>query len=237
MAGVTLSVEEIRAAPPEVRRWLEQEIVRALRRCIRAGTSRQPAPPPLIGCNVEEVREMLALVQGVLPVVSVFFELGREAAGMPVHGMRAFPIADIQRHSRLHAPAQVIECLDLLTDALRRVRGDAEAAFYALDNLGHCLVAEATMRSILRLWQEIVAQQALQASSGAATCRARNASERQGEFRRRASASPARTMPTATGVASPSVWRVSVNDTTAPISASAPASTNAEEKLPVACTI
>jgi hypothetical protein len=108
---------------------------------------------------------MLSLVQGVLPVVSVFFELGREAAGVPVHGMRAFAIADIQRHSRLHAPAQVIECLDLLTDALRRVRGDAEAAFYALDNLGRCLVAEATMHSILRLWQEIVAQQALQSSS------------------------------------------------------------------------
>jgi hypothetical protein len=159
MAGVTLSVEEIRAAPPEVRRWIEQEIVRALG-MHPLPEHAAPATTPLIGCNVEEARDMLSLVQGVLPAVSVFFELGREAAGVPVHGMRAFAIADIQRHSRLHAPAQVIECLDVLTDALRRVRGDAEAAFYVLDNLGRVLVGEATMHSILRLWHEIVAEQA-----------------------------------------------------------------------------
>jgi hypothetical protein len=159
MAGVTLSVEEIHAAPPEVRRWIEQEIIRSLG---MHPLQEHPAPatPPLIGCNVEEARDMLALVQSVLPAVSVFFELGREAAGVPVHGMRAFAVADIQRHARLHAPAQVIECLDLLTDALRRVRGDAEAAFFVLDNLGRVLVGEATMHSILRLWHEIVAEQA-----------------------------------------------------------------------------
>ncbi len=167
MAGITLSVEEIRAAPPEVRRWLEQEIVRALGMHPLQDHA-PPATPPLIGCNVEEARDILSLVQGVLPVVSVFFELGREAAGVPVHGLRAFTVADIQRHARLHAPAQVIECLDLLTDALRRVRGEPEAAFYALDNLGRCLVAEATMHSVLRLWHEIVAQQALQSPSVAA---------------------------------------------------------------------
>jgi hypothetical protein len=43
------------------------------------------------------------------------------------------------------------------------LKGDGEAAFYGLDDQGHCLVAESTMRSILRLWQEIVAQHALQA--------------------------------------------------------------------------
>jgi hypothetical protein len=77
MAGITLTADEIKAAPPEVRRWLEQEIVRAF------GVPSAPAPagaPALIGCNVEEAREMLALVQGMLPVVSVLFELGREAA-------------------------------------------------------------------------------------------------------------------------------------------------------------
>ena len=101
---------------------------------------------------------MLALVQGMLPVVSAFFELGREAASVAVHGLRAFRIADILRHTRLQSPDQVIQCLNVLTQALRRTRGDAAAEFFALDDQGHCLVAEATMRSVLRLWQEIVAQ-------------------------------------------------------------------------------
>ena len=105
-----------------------------------------------------ERADMLALVQGMLPVVSVLFELGREAASVAVHGLRAFRIADILRHARLQSPDQVVECLDVLTEALERARGDPTAAFYALDDQGHCLVAEATMRSILRLWQEIVLQ-------------------------------------------------------------------------------
>lgn len=157
MAGITLSMEEIRAAPTEVRRWLEQEIVRA--------TGLAPRPEPaikLVGCNVEEVREMLAWVEGTLPVVSVFFELGREAASVAVHGMRAFHIDGIMSHTRLHTPDQVIECLTLLNQALQRVRGDASAVFHVLDNQGHCLIAETTMHSILKLWQEIVAQRDLQ---------------------------------------------------------------------------
>ena len=101
---------------------------------------------------------MLALVQGMLPTVSVFFELGRKAASVAVHGLRAFRMADILRHARLQSPDQVVECLDVLTEALERIRGDPTAALYAMDDQGHCLVAEATMRSILRLWQEIVAQ-------------------------------------------------------------------------------
>lgn len=159
MAGITLSADDIKTAPPEVRRWLEQEIVRAF------GVQPAQAPvgaPPLVGCNIEEARDILSLVQGMLPAVSVFFELGREAASAPVHGMRAFRIADIQRHIRLQSPDQVLQCLNMLTQALRRARGDATAVFYAVDDQGHCLVAESTMRSILRLWQEIVAERALE---------------------------------------------------------------------------
>ena len=80
----------------------------------------------------------------MLPVVSVFFELGREAVSVPVHGVRAFRIADV----------------------LRR-RGDVAAELFALDDQEHCLIAEATMRSILRPWQEIVAHRATEQAAAA----------------------------------------------------------------------
>ncbi len=160
MIGITLSPEQVRAAPPEVRRWLEREVTSAF-----GLTPDHPAPEDfstkLIGCNPDEAGAMLELVQGMLPVVNVFFELGREAAGVPVHGLRAFRLADMMRQARLSTPEQVIECLDVLTAALRRVRGDTEALFYLLDDRGHCLVAEPTMRSVLHVWQGIVAQRAL----------------------------------------------------------------------------
>jgi hypothetical protein len=155
MAGITLSADEIRTAPPEVRRWLEHEMIRAFGAQPTAAPSHAPG---LVGCNVEETRDILALVKGLLPVVSVSFELGREPASVPVHGLRAFRITDLLRHAGLQSPDQVVECLDVLTQALRRVRGDGQAEFVALDDQGHCLVAESTMRSIHRLWQEVVAQ-------------------------------------------------------------------------------
>src|SRR3954468_8646111 len=83
MAGITLTADEIKSAPPEVRRWLELEIAHTL------GLQAAPAPaaaPALVGCNVDEARDMLGMVQGMLPVAAVFFELGREAATVAVHG-------------------------------------------------------------------------------------------------------------------------------------------------------
>lgn len=45
----------------------------------------------------------------------------------------------------------------MINGAMRRVRGDADATIYALDQSGHCLIAEATAQNILRLWRDIVA--------------------------------------------------------------------------------
>jgi len=167
MIGITLSAEQIRAAPLEVRRWLEHELNTAFGFAAPAQAEAEALAARLIGCNPDEATAMLELVQGMLPVVNVFFELGREAASTPVHGMRAFKLADLARHARLSAPQQVVECLDVLTNALRRVRGDAEALFYLLDDRGHCLIAEPTMHSVLHVWQGIVAQRAIKAPAEA----------------------------------------------------------------------
>ena len=78
MVGITLSPEQIHQAPSEVRHWLEQQIAGAL------GLQRnEPALEPprhLIACNVAEARSILSLIQGLIPVVGVFFELAREPA-------------------------------------------------------------------------------------------------------------------------------------------------------------
>jgi len=45
--------------------------------------------------------------------------------------------------------------------ALQRLRGEPDAALTALNAAGHCVIADATARSILALWQEIVAAREL----------------------------------------------------------------------------
>jgi hypothetical protein len=160
MVGVTLSPEQIRSAPPQVRQWIEHEIARSLG---LAAAAPQPehAPPHLVACGREEVQAILEQIQNMLPVVSVFFELGREFGPNVTQGLRSLRLGDIMSHALLHIPAQVVQCLDVINEAMRRFRGDAGATMYAVDQSGHCLIAETTAQNILRLWRDIVAERDL----------------------------------------------------------------------------
>jgi hypothetical protein len=148
-----LSAEQIRNAPAEVRRWLEQELRASLG--LQAAKA-QPDIPRLIACDVEEAAKVLSLIQGMIPVTGVFFELGHQGASTAAPGLEAFRLVDILRRIRLQNLQQVIACLDTISEAFRRIRGDADAVFYVLDDQGHCFIAEETQRSISRVWQEIV---------------------------------------------------------------------------------
>jgi hypothetical protein len=154
MVGLTLSAEQIRNAPPEVRRWLEQELLASLG---LQPPSTEPNAPPLVACSAEEAGKVLSLIRGMIPVVSVFFELGREGTRTDIEGIETFRLDDILRHTRLQNLEQVVACLDSIDEAVRQVRGDPEATFYGLDGRGYCFVAQRTQRSIARVWQEMIA--------------------------------------------------------------------------------
>jgi len=155
MVGITLSPEQIRNAPPEVRSWLEQELFGSLGMQPPAAA---PSAPHLVACGIEQVAQVLYLIQPMIPVAHVFFELGRAGTGFGAHGLVAFRLADIMRHTRLQSVQHVLSCLDTINEAVRRVRGDANAVFYGLDDRGFCLVPELTQRSISQLWQDILAK-------------------------------------------------------------------------------
>ncbi|HEX2939859.1 MAG TPA: hypothetical protein VHO91_02355 [Rhodopila sp.] len=155
MVGITLSPEQVRTAPPEVRHWLELQIADALG-LQRSAPPVEGVPHHLVGCDVAEARAVLAQVRTMLPVVSVFFELARDPAIMTPQGLRVLHVEDMMRHTRLQAPTDVAACLEAINQALRRVSGDPDATMTALDNAGHCLVPDVTARSILAVWQEIV---------------------------------------------------------------------------------
>ncbi len=155
MVGITLSPEQIQQAPPEVRRWIEQQISGAL------GLSR-PAPiveapaRHLVGCDPEQARAILSLISRMLPVAGVFFELAHEPIGVTQQGLHVLRLDDIQHHCRLQSPDQVVACLEAIDEALRRVMGSPDVALTILDSSGHCVVADETAHSILLLWQEMV---------------------------------------------------------------------------------
>src|SRR4051794_5570651 len=109
MASIALSSEQISQAPPEVRRWLEQQIV-GLLNATRARPAMQPPEQHLVGCDLATARGILSLIGEILPVVTVFFELAREPAAASAQGLRALRLDEMARQARLHGPEQVAAC-------------------------------------------------------------------------------------------------------------------------------
>jgi hypothetical protein len=159
MIGITLTSEQIRAAPPDVRRWIEREVMASF------GQPSQPAEEPrgqhLAVCSPAQAEAVLAQIQGVLPVVNVFFELGRQGAIFGQPNIEAFRLLDIAHHTRLSDANQVVACLDTINQAFSNACGDVTARFCALDREGHCFIALETQQNILRLWQKMIARQQL----------------------------------------------------------------------------
>jgi len=99
MIGITLSSEQIRTAPAEVRRWIEAEVSASLGLPAPA-VAKKPQQGQLAACSAEEVAAILAQVQGVLPVVNVLFEFGRRGAVIGPSRVEAFRLLDIAQHTR-----------------------------------------------------------------------------------------------------------------------------------------
>lgn len=154
MTGITLSAEQIRRAPEEVRRWIEQEVATSLGVQVRA-TEPQRQIPQLVGCGHDELAAVLSLIRGVFPAVNVFFELGRKGISFVQGRVEAYRLSDIQHHTRLQSPQQVVSCLDCIDESLHRVRGSTAASFYGTDG-DYCFVATETQQNIRRLWLELI---------------------------------------------------------------------------------
>ncbi|HVY14119.1 MAG TPA: hypothetical protein VHB27_02740 [Rhodopila sp.] len=156
MIGITLSPEQIHQAPPEVRRWLEEQLASTFG-LSRAAPSFDGQTRRLVACSPEEAQAVLSVIGGVLPAIGVFLELGRGPAVMAGPGLRALSLGDMLRHTHLQSLDQLNACLEAINEAVKTVRREPDAALTALDGSGHCIVAEATARSIIQLWQQIVA--------------------------------------------------------------------------------
>lgn len=159
MIGITLSSEQVRNAPADVRRWIEREILTSMGQQPEPEDSSKTHTAHLAACSEQDVEAILSQIQGVLPAVNVFFEFGRQGATVGQPNIEAFRLLDIAHHARLQNVAQVLSCLDLINRALERVRDDADAQFCAFDREGHCFIRLETQQNILRIWQKVIASQ------------------------------------------------------------------------------
>jgi hypothetical protein len=164
MVGITLSPEQIRRAPADVRRWLQSEISASL------GADLEPAPAGelshLATCSLEEAAAIFNEIQGALPVVNSFFELGRGGEFVTPDGLVAHRLVDMLRHTRLQTLQQLLVVLQTINQAARKLSGDADLSLYLIDQRGYCFVPADTQKSIAALWEQLVSRPDVSGSQG-----------------------------------------------------------------------
>ena len=163
MTSFTFSLVQLRSAPPEVRRWIENEIVAALGSLTRSehGPS-EPHSAELAACTPEEALRVSELIKGNFLLSQVFFELAREMPPLtggsgPYHILN---IGEILRHTRLADGDRLADCLTAINAAFQGVRNDEEAALFGFDQHGRVYLHDTTHQSIRRVWQQLVAADA-----------------------------------------------------------------------------
>jgi hypothetical protein len=161
MTSFTFSAEQVRSAPPEVRRWMETEIATALG--LQARFEHDPSKTQagaLAECTVDEVAQIFKLISGNFLVTQVFFELARETTAVNgIPSLHALSLSDMQRHVQLADGHMLIECLNAINEALQRVRNDEAASLFANDEFGHVYIHVTTYRNIRRLREQLVLAQ------------------------------------------------------------------------------
>jgi hypothetical protein len=160
MVGFTFSAEQIRSAPPEVRRWIEEQITRTLGLPITGvHDGAETHSGGIAVCSLEEAAAILQRIQEDYLACQVFLELGREGGSGVSYPpeLHAIGIADILRHTRIGEGSRLAACFQAINAALQEIRGDPQATLFAFDQRGTCYVHEATHRNIRQLWQDFVA--------------------------------------------------------------------------------
>ncbi|MBV9203769.1 MAG: hypothetical protein JOY83_29345 [Alphaproteobacteria bacterium] len=166
MIGFTISLDQLKSAPPEVRRWIEREAAAALTALSR------PEPDPshpdsasLAACTPEEAAEVYDLIKGNFLLSQVLFELARETpgnrGGPPLH---ALSLADMLRHTRLADGDHLVDCFGAITQAFRTVRNDPEASLFGFDQYGQVWIHQTTHESIRALWEQLAHRESPAAS-------------------------------------------------------------------------
>jgi hypothetical protein len=158
MISFTFSLDQVKSAPLEVRRWIERETTAALAALNRPEPdSSHPHSGALAACTVQEAAEVYELVKGNFLLSQVFFELARELPGSrsaaPLH---ALSLADMLRHTRLADGDRLVDCFNAITQAFRTVRNDPEASLFGFDQYGQVWIHQTTHESIRELWGQMI---------------------------------------------------------------------------------
>ncbi len=156
MTSFTFTIDDLKSAPVEVRRWLLGRIESDLITLSSVAPSPLVHAPALAACNADEAARIFESIRGDVAATQVFLELARETmGGDTVAQLHPINVDTLTRNTRLDGRG-LVSCLRTINRAFQELRGDPEATLFGFDQANHVYVHETTYRSIHSLWQELV---------------------------------------------------------------------------------
>jgi hypothetical protein len=157
-SGFTFSAEQLRSAPPEVRRWIATEMAQTIATLgMTSPAGAQLSPPTLTVYTRDEALQIFEAIRGNFLLAQLLFELAREPGVEPTQpGLHPLRVTDVLRHTRISDGDRLMEALSALNTVFRQLRNDPEAALFGFDDYGHVYIHEVTHRSVRQLWEEIM---------------------------------------------------------------------------------
>ncbi len=160
MVGIVLSAEQVKAAPPAVRQWLEQQVA--------ADFSPLPSDLPepaadfdaerIAACSLPEILQIFERIRHDGLACRIFLEFGQEpVATLHPSPLYALDIAEIVRDTGITEGNRLVACLNLINSALQVVRADPDATLFAFDGNDRCYVHETTHRALHLLRHDLLA--------------------------------------------------------------------------------
>jgi hypothetical protein len=157
VTAFTFSVEQLRAAPPEVRRWFASEIARALGAVEAARPEPRHADQTLAACTPGDALRIFELIAADAIATRLFFELAREhATAGDLPGLHTLRMTDLLHHAGLPGQDSLFAGLHLIDRAYQQLRGEQAGNLFGFDDSGHLYLHAMTQASIHRVWQELV---------------------------------------------------------------------------------
>jgi hypothetical protein len=161
MTSFTFSLEQLRSAPPEVRRWFENEITATLGALTRSEHDHgQPHSAELAACTPEEAVKVFELIKDNFLLSQVFFELAREMPNASPSPFYTVNVGELLRHTRLADGDRLADCFTAINQAFQSARNDPEAALFGFDQFGRVFIHQTTHQSIRWVWQQLIAAHA-----------------------------------------------------------------------------
>jgi hypothetical protein len=113
MIGFSFTAEQLRSAPPEVRRWIANEMAQTIAALgMPAAAAGQIATPTLAACTHDEAFQMFEAIRGNFVLAQLFLELAREQGMDGAHpGLYPLRIVDILKHTRITDGDRLVEAL------------------------------------------------------------------------------------------------------------------------------